>query len=592
MGSGGCVFRALARDYHLPGVSFKDKALTSFRPVFLVPLLAACVLLAWARPVAAVDPFQALDLARRGQQALARGDAALAEDLASQALDSGALRTMDRAVTYKIRGAARQRLGLLEQALSDYSEAIALAPSYAEAYHNRGAAWLEMGQVRSAVNDLDKALALRPDWDLAHFTRGRAKSELGDQAGAVADFTAVLEMDPGNALAWWRRGRALAAQGRGAAAEADFTKAMELAPDTVEPLLDRGRLRLGLGDGPAAMRDFLAAIRVAPEEPMAWFDLALVRQAMDDLPGAEQAWTRTLELAASPDVLADARNNRGVVRDMAGRREDAVEDFTEAVRLAPGRALPYANRGRTLLALGRAGEAAADLGRAIAMSPPMAALHRARGEAFLALGKAASAAEDFSAALALDPEDTSLRVLRGRARYMAADWTGADEDLSAWLNGPSPQDAETRRLRGLARYMAGRWQAAERDFRSLWRLRPDTAPDPDWEARLWLRLTRLRGGLAIETLAVEACTRGSSGGDWPCPLLRFHQGGLSVQDLMAVAGDDPARSCAAALHAGTAALVSGQRVRAVRLFRTALAAGQADLPQRAAAAVELSRLGF
>ncbi len=561
----------------------------SHRTISPAPLLAVCLLLALALPAAAMDAFQARELAMRGRQALAQGDAALAEELAGQALESGALSRMDRAVTFKIRGAARQGLGRLEEALADYSEAIALAPSYAEAYHNRGAAWLEMGDARAALADLDRALVLRPGWDLALFNRGRARSVLGDFAGATADYTAVLEIDPDNALALWRRGRSLAAMGRFAAAEADFTKAMELAPDTVEPLLDRGRLRLDAGDAPAAVRDFLAATRAAPLEPMAHFNLALARQAMEDLPGAEAAWTTAIELAVEPSVLADAHNNRGVVRDMAGRRRDAVEDFTSAIRFAPGRPLSYANRGRALLALGRAEEAAADLGRALSLAPPMAALHRARGEAYLALGKAASAESDFDAALALEPDDLSLRMLRGRARYLAADWGGADEDLSAWLNGPSPKDAAARRLRGLARYMAGRWQAAERDFRSLARLRPASSPDPDWDAVLWLRLTRLRGGLQTEPLPVEAC---ASPGDWPCALLRFHEGRLSVQALTEAVGHDPARACTAALHAGTAALAAGERVQAVRLFRTALGAGSAPLPQRTAAATELMRLGF
>ena len=62
-----------------------------------------------------------------------------------------------------MRGLACEEKKELEQAISDYSEAIRLDPNYAPAWLHRGAAWSIAGEYDKAVQDMNEAIRLKPD---------------------------------------------------------------------------------------------------------------------------------------------------------------------------------------------------------------------------------------------------------------------------------------------------------------------------------------------------------------------------------------------------------------------------------------------
>lgn len=53
------------------------------------------------------------------------------------------------------------------------------------------------------------------------------------------------------------------------------------------------------------------------------------------------------------DARAEAHNDRGVALQRQKKHDDAFDEFTEAVRLAPSRAVYHANRAAVALKLGR-----------------------------------------------------------------------------------------------------------------------------------------------------------------------------------------------------------------------------------------------
>ena len=73
-------------------------------------------------------------------------------------------------------------------AIQDFQKAIALSPSFEDAYCNRGNVYYVLKKYNLAVQDYQKALELDPNDGDVYFNRGLSYLALGQKAGAFADF--------------------------------------------------------------------------------------------------------------------------------------------------------------------------------------------------------------------------------------------------------------------------------------------------------------------------------------------------------------------------------------------------------------------
>ena len=74
-------------------------------------------------------------------------------------------------------------------AITHYTEALRLKPSYAEAYFKRGNAYLHMEKYNRALKDYDEAIRLSPDTATAYRNRAIVQYQRGDYARAFKDYT-------------------------------------------------------------------------------------------------------------------------------------------------------------------------------------------------------------------------------------------------------------------------------------------------------------------------------------------------------------------------------------------------------------------
>ena len=96
----------------------------------------------------------------------------------------------------------------------------------AEAFFNTGVNELQSGNCDQAIADFTQAMALNTNYPDAYLYRGEAKSRLKDYAGTIADDTKAIELKPGYAYAYFTRGNARAALKDYAGAIVDDTKAI------------------------------------------------------------------------------------------------------------------------------------------------------------------------------------------------------------------------------------------------------------------------------------------------------------------------------------------------------------------------------
>ncbi len=115
---------------------------------------------------------------------------------------------------------------------------------------------------------------------------------------------------------------------------------------------------------------------------------------------------------------AAAYTGRGLALTKRGDPLTALGDFNEALALDPNDARAYAGRGLARVRAGSTEKAVADLNRAVALDPKLAMAFHGRGLARQDAGELLQAIADYTEAVRLDPESADALVDRGDA-YLA-----------------------------------------------------------------------------------------------------------------------------------------------------------------------------
>lgn len=269
-----------------------------------------------------------------------------------------------RAELHYLRAEIAGSLGLPEQALESYAEALALKPDYYDALVNMGDALLRAGRAEEALALCDRALRLRPG-DLASLNnRGNALQALKRHAEALQCFDRVRDALPGNpdvlsnrasvlltlgrfgeaeaecrqalatraghAMALLNLGRALGAQGKLEEAVRRYDEALALRPAEFDAWCDRAVLLRNLQRHREAADSLRKSLELRPDSAGAWNDLAATLLLVEDFPAALAACDRALALDAS---LAAAWSNRGLCLLFLERHAEALPAYEKALTL-------------------------------------------------------------------------------------------------------------------------------------------------------------------------------------------------------------------------------------------------------------------
>ena len=313
---------------------------------------------------------------------------------------------------------------------------------------------------------------------------------------------------------------------------------------------------------------------------------------------------------------------RAIAHERNGDLDQAIRDYSEAIRLDQDSPGPFYNRGLAYAAKGDHTRAIGDYSEAIRLYPDYAQAFSSRGLAYVRKGDLDQAIRDFDEAIRLDREypeawnnrglvyahrgdlDRAIQhfdqALRLRGRYPEAltnrgysyadkgDYRQAIRDFDEAVR-LYPSDHLAWKGRGHVRFYSGEFSAAVLDFAEASRLEP-----MDTYAAFWLQLARLRAGQAAARLKAEAQRLDSDA--WPAPIVRLFVGAATPEQVIAAARHpDPKQEreqlCQAYFYAGQRALLQGDKAEAAGRFRAALGTGARNLVEYTAAKVDLQRVG-
>ena len=105
------------------------------------------------------------------------------------------VRTADAATPYS-RGVEAEHAGRHDQAIADFTKAIAAKPDFAEAYESRAVAEDQKGHYDRAIADYTRAIALGLTTAETYFNRGAAYEHHRFYQKALADYRAAAALDP------------------------------------------------------------------------------------------------------------------------------------------------------------------------------------------------------------------------------------------------------------------------------------------------------------------------------------------------------------------------------------------------------------
>lgn len=236
-----------------------------------------------------------------------------------------------------------------------------------------------------------------------------------------------------------------------------------------------------------------------------WIGTAIAFLTLGSLSGITYMIATRMSSSETSGETATAFIRRGDAKYSRRDYEDAIADYSEAIRLSPDNAQAYLGRGNAQYALEQYPEALTDYdealkhdpdyvyafngrgnvkfarkdfegaiqdyNQAIQSDPQFALAFYNRGNVKSALKEHRAAIEDFSQAIRLNPQYEPAYLLRGVSKAALTNYAGAIEDYSETIR-LNPDNDNAFNSRGVARYKLGESRQAIKDFTEAIRLNP------------------------------------------------------------------------------------------------------------------------
>ena len=281
-------------------------------------------------------------------------------------------RNPDSFMAHNNLGAALDKNGQLDEAISQYEETLRLKPDSTEAHNNLGIALVSKGQMDEAISQYQEALRLKPDYAEAHYNLGIALVSKGQMDEAIRQYQEAIRLKPNYAEAHNNLGIALDKNGQMDEAINQYQEAFRLKPNYADAHYNLGIALVSKGQMDEAIRHYQEAIRLKPNYAEAHYNLGAALDKQGQTDEAIRHYQEALRL--KPDY-AEAYNNLGYCLLRKGRIDEAIRQYQEALRLKPDYAKTHNNLGMALAKQGRTDEAIRQFQEALRLKPDYAEAH-------------------------------------------------------------------------------------------------------------------------------------------------------------------------------------------------------------------------
>ncbi len=368
------------------------------------------------------------------------------------------------------RGWALRESARYREAVQSFEQAIVIDNAPYEAWRGKSDALFSLKQYPEALASIDQAIQRQNQDAVLYMFRGELLLHLNRYQEAVETYTKAIDIKP-HPFAYNDRGLARSDSGDKQGAIADYNQAIKLNPQYANAYNNRGNARYDSGDKEGAIDDYTQAIQLNPQYADAYYNRGNARFDLGDTQGAIDDYNQVIKI--NPQY-ADAYVNRGIVRANSEDKQGAIADYTEAIKINPQYALAYKSRGLARKDLGDVPGAIDDYTEAIKINPQYVEAYVNRGFARKNSGDLSGAIDDYSQAIQLNPKNWKAYLGRGLTRSDSGDVPGAIADYTQAIQ-LNPQLVMAYYIRGNARKVSGDLSGAIDDYTEAIKINPQYA---------------------------------------------------------------------------------------------------------------------
>ncbi|MGK7886640.1 MAG: tetratricopeptide repeat protein, partial [Crocosphaera sp.] len=386
---------------------------------------------------------------------------------------------------YNARHFTHWQLGNIPKALADQTKAIELDPENDDHYYQRQSLYFSNGQYKLALEDVLQAIKLNPKEAKYYEQSGTLRNRLGDTQGALEDYNKAIEIDPNYASAYYYRGSlystAFLDYGK---AIADLTKAIELNPKFGGAYFMRGLIRGFLSDFKGELEDYNQAILLSkdpdPNIYLAWTGIPLEQYKYLERESSDMSNNNS-------DGYASVYQQRGNLRLKLKDTEGALQDYNQAIKLAPKKADSYVARGDYYTQMQQPEKAQTDYNQAIkiyseSIKNPTNKVnlpnhYSSRAKVYSKIKNYEAAIADYSKVIEIKPKSLEPYFSRGLEYLKINNIQATIEDFSKIIQlnkkAANPVYFNVYFLRGELYRKSNNYKGAIEDFSSFIKLQPE-----------------------------------------------------------------------------------------------------------------------
>ncbi|XP_048046910.1 uncharacterized protein ttc6 isoform X2 [Megalobrama amblycephala] len=361
------------------------------------------------------------------------------DSLLLQALDafnSAVRMNPDHAEALHQRGLCRVHLRDFT-GVQDFNRALQINPNLYQVHLSRAALYGAEGRYAKAVLDCNEAIRIQPKCVRAYLYKGALKFYLKAYKSAVEDLTMAIHVDSTCSFAYYNRAVCfqelrdyeLALRDYSITLLLDYKKELEL-----RVLINRGLLYVELNDYSSALQDFKAAAQNRPEDVIIHQALGVIHHRLGQLQEAVDAYSEAIRL---DPLLQDSHVGRGKVFMDYGHnhtRKQAQRDFLSALHLNPLCLSARISLAYNLQVLGFFQRAWNQFTVAIEVNPKNWAAYEGRAVTCLQMDNMFAALQDINCAIKCNPLAEQLFTNRGLIQQFIGDKSSAMKDYQTAIS--------------------------------------------------------------------------------------------------------------------------------------------------------------